>query len=98
MSYDLKKTSDFERWFKGIKDIQTKARIVLRIKQVSMGNFGDHKSLGSGLSELRLFFGSGYRIYYTVKKGQVVILLAGGDKSSQAKDIKKARHILNEWR
>jgi len=98
MSYDIKKTNHFERWFKGLKDVKTKARIALRFRQITLGNFGDYKSLGGDLFELRFFFGSGYRIYYTVENNQVVILLVGGDKSSQAKDIKKAHDILNELR
>ena len=94
MNYNIIKTHNFDRWFKGLKDVKTKARIALRLRQISQGNFGDYKPLGSGLYELRFFFASGYRIYYTIKGEQVVILLVGGDKSSQDKDIKKAKAIL----
>lgn len=91
--YEIKKTTQFQEWFKNLKDIKIKARITLRLKSVSLGNFGDHKSLGENLFELRFFFGSGYRIYYTIKSGQVIFLLIGGDKSSQNKDIKKAKTL-----
>jgi len=95
MIYEIKKTRHFEHWFTKLKEPNTKARLLLRLRQVSLGNFGDHKSLGAGLFELRFFFGSGYRIYYTVQNDQVVLLLIGGDKSSQEKDIKKAHSILD---
>ncbi|WP_245394948.1 type II toxin-antitoxin system RelE/ParE family toxin [methanotrophic endosymbiont of Bathymodiolus puteoserpentis (Logatchev)] len=98
MIYEIKKTIHFDNWLAGLKDAKTKARVLLRVRQVSQGNFGDHKSLGAGLFEMRFFFGSGYRIYYTVKNKQVVILLTGGDKSSQEKDIKKAKSILDTVR
>lgn len=91
--YEIKKTTQFQKWYKNLKDIKTKARVTLRLKSVSLGNFGDHKSLGQKLFELRFFFGSGYRIYYTIKNGQVVFLLTGGDKSSQDKDIKQAKKL-----
>jgi putative addiction module killer protein len=93
--YTIKKTHQFQKWFINLKDIKAKARINLRLKSVSLGNFGDHKPLGQNLFELRFFFGSGYRVYYSVKDNQVIFLLKGGDKSSQEKDIKQAR-ILYE--
>lgn len=71
-------------------------RIVDRLSRVNQGNFGDHKSVGEGISEMRLKFGSGYRIYYTVRNETIVFLLAGGDKSSQREDIKKAKELIKE--
>ncbi|MBQ5546537.1 MAG: type II toxin-antitoxin system RelE/ParE family toxin, partial [Acetobacter sp.] len=62
------------------------------------GNFGDHKSLGGGISELRIDYGSGYRVYYTERNGMIIILLAGGDKSTQERDIVKARKLAQEWK
>lgn len=96
MSYEIKTTSNFKRWFEKLKDAKVKARINLRLRQVTMGNFGDHKPLAPKLYELRFFFGSGYRIYYTIRDGEVVILFNGGDKSSQSKDIEKAKQLLAE--
>jgi len=93
MAYEIKKTTQFQKWYKNLKDIKTKARITLRLKSVSLGHFGDHKSLGENLFELRFFFGSGYRIYYTIKNDQIIFLLTGGDKSSQEKDIKQAKKL-----
>ena len=88
-----KKDNSISKRYENLKDIKTKARITLRLKSVSLGNFGDHKSLGKNLFELRFFFGSGYRIYYTIKNDQVILLLTGGDKSSQEKDIKQAKKL-----
>ncbi len=93
MIYELKKTTQFQKWFNNLKDIKTKARITLRLRSVSLGNFGDHKSLGKNLFELRFFFGSGYRIYYTLKNDQIIFLLVGGNKSSQEKDIRQAKKL-----
>ena len=88
----------FMIWFNSIKDSQFKRRIILRLNRLSDGNFGDCKNLGDGLYELRLDFGSGYRIYYTEEDNVVVILFSGGDKSSQYKDIDKAKSYLKEYR
>lgn len=92
----IKKTENFEKWFIKLRDIQGKARILARLKRIELGNIGDHKSIGSGLFELRIDCGPGYRIYYVRMKESVIILLAGGDKSTQEKDIKRARQILSE--
>ncbi len=70
---------------------------MVRIRRVSLGNFGDHRSIGEGLSELRFGFGPGYRVYYTQKGDMLVVLLAGGDKDSQAKDIVAAKAIARRW-
>lgn len=96
MKYELKKTTQFAKWYENLKDIKTKARIILRLKSVTLGNFGDYKSVGKNLFELRFFFGSGYRIYYTIKDEKVIFLLVGGDKSSQDKDIKKAKKLYEK--
>ena len=96
MKYELRSTGRFEKWFAGLKDASVKVRVLARLDRLENGNFGDFKAIGSGLFELRLFFGPGYRIYYTIKDGTVVLLLAGGDKSTQAKYIKAALRLLNE--
>lgn len=91
---DIRQTDDFTKWLSKLKDRAAKARIAERLDRVALGNLGDHKSLGSGLFELRLTFGPGYRVYFSREGDTIVILLIGGDKSSQAKDIQKARQIL----
>ena len=96
MIYEIKATAIYRKWFQKLKDIKAKARIATRLDYVQRGYFGDHKDLSSGVSELRFSFGPGYRIYYTIKNGQVVLLLAGGDKSSQNKDINRACAILEK--
>ena len=73
-------------------------RINQRILRIEEGNFGDHKKLSEDISELRFDFGKGYRIYYTEINGKVVLLINGGDKSEQSKDIEKAQKLLDEWR
>jgi len=93
--YQIQQTDTFSKWLSRLKDRKATARILARIESVRQGNSGDSKSLGSGLHELRVHFGPGYRIYFTRKSGLVVLLLCGGDKSSQSKDIARARKILS---
>ena len=81
----------FNLFLSTVKSKQDRARIISRIDRIERGNLGDSKSLGEGLFELRFFFGQGYRVYFGVQGTQLVILLCGGDKGSQAKDIKTAR-------
>lgn len=85
-------TELFDHWFTGLKDIQAKRRIQMRIDRAEDGHFGDCKPVGEGVSEMRVNTGPGYRIYYTQRGDgyEIVVLLAGGDKSSQAQDIKTA--------
>ena len=96
--YQVHQTDIFAAWLSKLKDRRAIAKILVRIESLRQGNSGDSKSLGSGLHELRIHFGPGYRIYYTRKSGLVVLLLCGGDKSSQSKDIAHARRILTELR
>lgn len=96
MKYELHSTRTFDKWLSRLKDAGLKNRILARLSRVESGNFGDNKQLGSELFELRFFFGSGLRIYYTVRSSRVVLLLVGGDKSSQTKDIEKAIELLRE--
>ncbi|OQX00460.1 MAG: hypothetical protein BWK73_48350 [Thiothrix lacustris] len=91
--YVIETTEDFAAWFDALPR-KVAFRITARIDRVKDGNFGDTKRLDESLSELRFFFGSGYRVYYTIRGGAIVLLLAGGDKSSQTKDIKKAKALL----
>ena len=90
----LKATSKFTRWLDRLKDLQGRARIQARIQRLAEGNPGQHRNLKSGLSELKIDIGPGYRVYYTLRQDVLVILLCGGDKSSQAKDIKLAYELL----
>lgn len=91
----LEKTREYQNWFDGLQDKQLKARILVRIDRLQDGNAGDVAPVGEGVSELRLHFGSGWRVYYTEHNGQIIILLAGGNKSSQAKDIKLAQTLAH---
>ena len=94
MRYTLESTPEYDKWFAKLKDALTKTRILARLSRVETGNFGDVKPLKSNLFELRFFFGPGWRIYYTIKNNSVVILLVGGEKSSQENDISKASELL----
>jgi len=96
MTYELKSTELFEKWLAKLKDQSGKIKILARLDRVQNGNFGDCKQIGEELYELRFFFGPGYRVYYTIKRNTVVILLAGGDKATQTQNIEKARILLNE--
>lgn len=96
MKYEIVTTNIFDEWLTGVKDMQHRARIISRFDHIQLGNLGDHKKLDENLFELRFFFGPGFRIYFTIKSEKVVFLLCGGDKSTQKKDIKKARTIINE--
>lgn len=98
MQYEVKATALYKKWFAGLKDTQTKASIATRLNFIRDGHFGDHKNLLGGISELRFTFGPGYRIYYTVQGRLVVLLLVGGDKSSQERDIQRARFMLANLR
>ncbi len=96
MKYTLESTWQYDKWFRKLKDCSSKIKILARLSRVENGNFWDFKQLGSNLYELRLFFGPGLRIYYTIRDGRIVLLLAGGDKSSQQQDIQKAEVLLEE--
>ena len=87
----------FIEWI-DLLDKTTKARVQSRLTRLLENNFGDHKKIDNEISELRLKFGSGYRIYYTEVDNIIVLLINGGDKSTQSKDIEKAKSILQEWR
>ena len=95
--YKIKETVYFSKWLQKLKDIQGKVSILRRIKRVKEGNFGDYKSLGDNIYELRITVGAGYRVYYTQKGDEIIILLLGGDKSTQTKDIAKAKKLAKEY-
>lgn len=83
----------FAKWLDGLRDLRARARIQVRIERLAMGNPGDVRPVGEGISELRLDYGPGYRVYYKRRGRRLIILLAGGDKSSQAKDIENAQRL-----
>ena len=93
---EVRTTARFTKWFTSLKDRRAKARIQARIDRVEMGHFGDVAPVGEGVSELRTFYGPGYRVYFVQKDAVVVILLSGGDKSSQKADIAKAKEIARQ--
>ncbi|CAN8141192.1 Addiction module antitoxin RelB [uncultured Thiomicrorhabdus sp.] len=96
MKYKILTTAKFDKWFKGIKDKMTRYRLEARINQVARGNFGDCKPIDSNVNELRFFFAGGIRIYYTIRGNEVVLLLNGGDKSTQSKDIATAKDLFKQ--
>lgn len=93
---EVRQTEVFENWFKRFKDRRAKARVQARIDRIEIGNFGDVASVGEGVNELRIHYGPGYRVYFVRQDQVVVILLSGGDKSSQDSDIKKAEEIAKQ--
>ncbi len=93
----IKKSSTFDGWLSQLKDPQGKARILIRITRLEAGNPGDVKPVVDGLSEMRIDYGPGYRVYYKRHGDQIILLLCGGDKSTQAGDIKDAKAIAAQW-
>lgn len=90
---EIRKTDIFVKWLDGLRDIQARSRVLVRIERLAAGNPGDVKPVGEGVSELCIDYGPGYRVYF-VKQGQtLIVLLAGGDKSTQATDIRTALHL-----
>ena len=87
---EIRKTEHFANWLDSLRDIQAKARVLVRIERLASGNAGDVKPIGEGVSEMRINYGPGYRVYFIQRGSELIILLAGGDKSSQSRDIKAA--------
>ncbi len=87
-------TDEFDAWLTQLRDPVAKARIAVRIRSAELGNFGDCEPVGEGVSEMRIHVGAGYRLYYTRRGSVVYLLLCGGDKSSQKRDIKRAKALL----
>ncbi len=93
---EIRKTDVFAKWLDGLRDVRARARILVRIERLATGNPGDVRPVGEGISELRIDYGAGYRVYYKRHGRKVLILLAGGDKSSQSRDIKKAQRLARD--
>lgn len=94
--YEVHKTDEFDKWLKALGDQRAVARIASRIERLGLGNPGDVKAVGEGVSEMRIQYGPGYRVYYKQTGKRIMLLLCGGDKASQGKDIKRARDIAAE--
>ena len=90
---EIRKTETFSIWLDDLRDLRARARVQARIERLAGGNLGDVKPVGEGVSELRIDYGPGYRVYFTRQKREFVILLAGGDKSTQAADIRTALRL-----
>jgi putative addiction module killer protein len=93
---EIRQTATYFQWFDSLRDRQARARINARIRRLSLGNFGDVKPIGEGVSELRIDFGPGYRVYFVQRGQTLVVLLAGGNKRTQDRDIKKALKLARE--
>lgn len=92
----IEKTSEFDKWIRVLKDIRAKSKILFRIQKLETDeHFGDCKPVGDGISEMRINYAKGYRVYFKEKDNKIVILLIGGEKSTQQKDIEKAKKIWN---
>ena len=97
MEYEVTASQTFRRWLRDLRDLQmNRAYIAVRIDRMAEGNFGDHRSVGGGVSELRINRGPGYRVYYTIRERTVVVLLCGGDKDTQQQDIAQAQRMTEE--
>ncbi|MCF4166317.1 type II toxin-antitoxin system RelE/ParE family toxin [Zavarzinia compransoris] len=96
--FDIIKSATFDRWLEDLTDIRAKARIGARLDRVAGGNFGDVKPIGDGVSELRITYGPGYRVYFIRRGILVIVLLCGGDKSTQARDIARAKILALDWK
>jgi putative addiction module killer protein len=93
---EIRQTETFSVWLRGLRDAQTRARIAARVRRLAFGNPGDVKPVGEGVSELRIHYGPGYRVYYIQRGAVLIVLLCGGDKSTQDKDIETAKRLAKE--
>lgn len=96
MTYAIEQTRCFKEWLLAVRDVRARVFIARRIDRLRAGNPGDVKAIGEGVSELRIHSGPGYRVYFTVRGGVVIVLLAGGDKASQPADIQLAKKLARE--
>ncbi|ECT8547616.1 type II toxin-antitoxin system RelE/ParE family toxin [Salmonella enterica] len=95
---EIIRSETFSDWLSSLKDSRARSRVLARIDRMREDNFGDAEPIGDGLSEARIHYGPGYRVYFMQQGDVIVVLLCGGDKSSQTKDIKQARRIAKAWR
>lgn len=94
---ELKQTETFRKWRMRLKDHRARAMIASRLDRLAQGHAGDVKPVGEGVSELRIHYGPGYRVYFQTRGSTIVVLLCAGDKSSQTKDIETAKHLARSW-
>jgi putative addiction module killer protein len=93
----IQRTADFDRWLDILRDRKAQARIIARIVSAQHGNFGDCKALGEGVSEMRIDFGPGYRVYFMRRGETAYLVLAGGDKSTQTRDVRRAKSMARDF-
>lgn len=94
--YSVIETEHFASWLENLKDRTTRARLQLRLRKATLGNLGDHKPVGDGVWEMREFFGPGWRMYYILQGSTVIMMLGGGEKSGQSRDIERAKALAQE--
>jgi len=95
--YEVAQTREFQRWHRELRDSRAVARITAAIERIQFGLLGDCKSVGQGVSEIRISYGPGYRLYYTIRERQLIVLLCGGDKTTQRRDIKRAQKLKEDY-
>ena len=95
---DIVESATFKRWIRSLRDRRAVARLNARLRNASLGNFGDTKPVGDGISEMRVHYGPGYRLYFLHRGTTVIVLLCGGDKDSQQRDIARAKRLVLDWR
>lgn len=94
---DVRQTDEYARWFESLRDREARARILVRVRRLSLGNPGDVRPVGEGVSEIRIDYGPGYRVYFISRGEQLVVLLAGGDKRTQPRDIEVALELARDF-
>ena len=97
MMYSVIETEEFSEWLTKLKDMPTRIRLARRLNKARRGNLGDFKPVGDGVFEMREFFGPGWRMYYVERSGALIVMLGGGDKSSQTSDVERAKKLAKEW-
>lgn len=95
---EILQSAEFSKWLKRLKDRRARARVQARLDNMREGNFGDVKPVGQGISETRIHYGPGYRLYFIQRGSVLVVMLAGGDKKTQQRDIKHAKELAEKWR
>ena len=97
MNYSLVRSDEFQSWLNKLRDRRAIQLIALRVARLENGHIGDVRSIGNGIRELRLHYGPGYRIYFQIRGSEIILLLCGGDKGSQSRDIEQANRIAENW-